>query len=95
MSAGQEKTVWIPVEKAYGPYRSDLVHAVSRGEFPANETPAVGQIYTARRTGSTAVNWFTVTKFNDTYVTIDENHMLSGQNLTFVIRVVSVNKGTA
>jgi peptidylprolyl isomerase len=95
MSAGQEKTVRIPVEKAYGPYRDDLVHDVSRSAFPANETPAIGQIYTAKRPGSTAVNTFVVKGFNDTTVTIDENHLLAGQNLTFTIQIVSVSKGTA
>ncbi|MCX6690244.1 MAG: peptidylprolyl isomerase [Methanoregula sp.] len=95
MSAGDQKTVRIPVEKAYGPYRADLVHDMSRSIFPANETPVIGQMYTFKRTGSNTVNRFIVTNFNDTAVTIDENHVLAGQNLTFTIRVVSVSKGTA
>ena len=95
MSAGDQKTVRIPVEKAYGPYRADLVHEMSRSIFPANETPVIGQMYTFKRTGSNTINRFTVLNYNSSMVTIDENHLLSGQNLTFTIQLVSVSKGTA
>jgi FKBP-type peptidyl-prolyl cis-trans isomerase 2 len=95
MSAGDQKTVRIPVEKAYGPYRADLVHEMSRSIFPVNETPVIGQMYTFKRTGSNTVNRFTVVNYNTSFVTIDENHLLAGQNLTFTIRLVSVSKNTA
>jgi peptidylprolyl isomerase len=95
MSTGDQKTVRIPVEKAYGPYRADLVHDMSRSIFPANETPIIGQMYTFKRTGSNAASQITVVNFNSTTVTVDENHLLAGQNLTFAIRLVSISKNTA
>jgi len=95
MSAGNEKTVRIPVEKAYGPYRADLVHEMSRSIIPANETPIAGEYYTFRRTSDGAVSMVKVINVSSSTITVDENHVLAGQNLTFVIRLVKISKNTA
>jgi peptidylprolyl isomerase len=87
MSKNQVKTVHIPMEKAYGPYRSDLVRVVNRSLFPADITPEAGIYYSVGSiTGDTSSIVKVVSVTRDT-VTIDQNHMLAGQNLTFTIRL--------
>jgi FKBP-type peptidyl-prolyl cis-trans isomerase 2 len=94
MGANDQKTVRIPVEKAYGPYRTELVHDMSRSIFPANETPIAGEYYTFKRASDGAVSRVKVVNVTSSTVTVDENHVLVGQNLTFTIRLVSFVKGS-
>ena len=74
--------------------RTALVHEMSRSIFPANETPVIGQMYTFKRTGSNTVNRFTVLNYNSSMVTINENHLLAVQNLTFTIQLIAVSKNS-
>lgn len=85
MRVNETKTVHIPVDKAYGPHLERLVHVVNRSALPADMVPEVGGIYGVTRSdGAIArVKIIDVTSDN---VTIDENHLLAGQNLTFTIR---------
>lgn len=94
MGANDQKTVRIPVEKAYGPYRKALVHDMSRSIFPANEPPIVGEYYTFKRSSDGAVSRIKVVNVTSSTVTVDENHELAGQDLTYTIRLVSFVKGS-
>ena len=67
---------------------------MSRSIFPANETPVIMQMYSFKRTGSNTVNRFKVLNYNSSMVTIDENHLLAGQNLTFTIQLIAVSKNS-
>ena len=67
---------------------------MSRFIIPANETPVIGYMYTFKTTGSNTVNRFTVLNYNSSMVTIDENHLLAGQNLTFTIQLIAVSKNS-
>lgn len=91
MHVNETKTVYIPVEKAYGPHLDRLVHVVNRSALPADMVPEVGGIYGVTRSdGAIArVKIIDVTADN---VTIDENHLLTGQNLTFTIRFAGFYK---
>ena len=92
MGANDQKTVRIPVEKAYGPYRTELVHEMSRSIFPANETPIAGEYYMFSRVSDGAVSRAKVVNVTSSTVTVDENNALAGQNLTYTIRLVSFVK---
>jgi peptidylprolyl isomerase len=87
MSVNSTKTVNIPAAKAYGPYREDLVQVMNRSILPGDIEPVVGHIYTIHRTTDGAVAYLRLLDFNDTTLTIDQNHLLAGQNLTFTIRL--------
>jgi peptidylprolyl isomerase len=93
MDKGQVKTIHIPVDKAYGPYRSDLVRVVNRSKFPPDAKPEVGQLYTLRNTTDGTTSIAKVINVTGDSVTIDENHMLAGQNLTFMIRLIGITQG--
>jgi peptidylprolyl isomerase len=95
MRINQEKTVTIPYDLAYGPYRGDLIRVVNRTGPIANTTFTVGQYYTIHSTTNNAISMIKILNVTPSTVTWDENSPLAGQNLTFTIQVVSVNKGTA
>jgi FKBP-type peptidyl-prolyl cis-trans isomerase 2 len=90
MGTGQVKTVHIPVDKAYGTYKPDLVSTVNRSLFPADSPPQAGMYYTVTNPTDGSVHIVKVLGVTKDTVTIDQNHMLAGQNLTFTIRVVGI-----
>jgi peptidylprolyl isomerase len=90
MSRGQVKTVHIPADKAYGQYQSDLVSTVSRSLFSAEIPPEIGMYYTVRNPTDGSTNVVKVVNVTKDTVTIDQNHMLAGQNLTFMIRLIGI-----
>jgi peptidylprolyl isomerase len=92
MAVNDVKTVKIPPEKAYGIYNSSLVHTLDRSALPANMTPVEGQYYSIRRTTDNAVSVIRIINVTPTTVTWDENHELAGKNLTFTLRLVSINE---
>ena len=92
MAVNDTKTVTIPPGKAYGFYNGSLVHVLNRSALPANMTPVAGQYYTIRRTTDGAVSMIKIVNVTPTSITWDENNILAGENLTFTIRLVSINQ---
>jgi peptidylprolyl isomerase len=89
MKAGEKKTVTIPAEEAYGPYRDNLSLEISRELLPNSITPQVGlHVQQKQENGSVVVA--IITKISDKTVTIDANHPLAGQVLTFEIELVKI-----
>ena len=93
MGVNQKKTVTIPYDQAYGPYRSDLVRVVNRTGLIANTSFIEGQYFTIHRKTDNAISMVRILTITPSTVTWDENHPLAGQNLTFTVQVVSLNKG--
>jgi peptidylprolyl isomerase len=92
MGVNDIKIVKIPPEKAYGTYNSSLVHVLNRSALPINMTPVAGQYYSIKRTTDNAVSVIKIINVTPTTITWDENHELAGKNLTFTLRLVSINK---
>jgi peptidylprolyl isomerase len=66
-----------------------LIVSVDRAKFPEHIEPAVGQELQVRRdSGATAI--VTVTEVSDEQVTLDTNHPLAGEDLTFDLELVEV-----
>jgi peptidylprolyl isomerase len=93
MRLNEKKTVVIPFNNAYGPYRSDLIRVVDRTGLIAETNFTEGQLFTIRRKTDNAVSMVRILNVTPSTVTWDENHPLAGQNLTFTVQVVSVKKG--
>jgi peptidylprolyl isomerase len=93
MRVNQEKTVDIPSDQAYGPYRSDRIHVVNRTGILANQTFTVGQYYTIHNADDNSNIRIRVLNITSTTMTIDDNAPLAGQNLTFTVHLVSLKKG--
>ena len=85
MAVNDTKTITLPPEEAYGPYREDAIIEVALTDLP--EGVAVGDELVSP-TGSVAV----VIAVGDEFATIDTNHPLAGQNLTFEITLVSIER---
>lgn len=89
MHPGETKALTIPAERAYGPYRSDLVRVIARDQLPDGVEPMVGQQFDAQ-----LLNGFptlaVITAVTDKTITLDANHPLAGQNLHFDIKLVSI-----
>ncbi len=88
MSPGEEKTVTLEPEDAYGPYEDDLVIDGPRSSFPVGEI-RVGQSYTVQLAKGDEAEARVVSITGDR-VRMDFNHPLAGKRLTFRLRVVSV-----
>ncbi|MEQ8734475.1 MAG: peptidylprolyl isomerase [Rhodospirillaceae bacterium] len=90
MAAGDSKTVTLPADEAYGERNADLVQTLDREMFPENGAHVdVGQTY-EMMTQSGQPMPVTVTAVEDAEVTIDANHPLAGQDLTFDLELVGI-----
>ncbi len=86
MKIGDEKTITLPPEKAYGPVREDLIVTIPRSELtqiPESEL-TVGNVLMGPS------GPVTITKVDVNSVTINANHELAGKTLTFWIKVVDI-----
>ncbi len=97
MEVGEVKTVTIPAAEAYGEYREDLVVVLDRGELEEDlglEDGAleVGEVVTLQNVDTEEIRYFTVISISDTEVTLDGNDELAGEDLTFEIEMVAIEK---
>ena len=88
MRVGDEQTVTIPADQAYGPHRRELLLEVPRGQFPPHITPEVGQ--QLQMGGGRQEMVVTVREVRDDRVVLDGNHPLAGEDLTFALELVSI-----
>ncbi len=91
MKVGETKTFTIPAAEAYGPYREDLVMDVPRDRLPPDLSPKAGDKLQMRdsRGGVVVVK---VKKVSDSSITVDGNHELAGEDLTFQIKLMGSSK---
>ncbi len=89
MNVGENKTVTIPPEQAYGQRHEQLVQQVSRDALPDDMEPAVGMQLQSQSPDGHVMN-LVVTEVADDSITVDANHPLSGQALTFDIELVEI-----
>jgi FKBP-type peptidyl-prolyl cis-trans isomerase 2 len=89
MSPGETKTEKIPMDQAYGPYREEMVVEVSRQQMPPELEPEVGQQLQVQQTDGQTIP-VVVTEVTDSTVTLDANHPLAGEDLTFEIQLVEI-----
>ena len=89
MSPGESKTEKIPMDRAYGPHREEMVLEVGREQIPPDLQPEVGQQLQIQQPNGQPVAVF-VTDVTDAKVTLDANHPLAGEDLTFDIHLVEI-----
>ena len=90
MEAGDSKSATLPPDQAYGPRSDEMVFTVPRTELPEDLDPEVGdRLEVQSRQGQTfpAV----VAEIEGEQVTIDANHPLAGEELTFEIELKSID----
>ncbi len=89
MEVSEKKSVTIPAEEAYGAHRDDLVMDIPLEQFPDGVVPEVGHFLQLKNQEGQAMR-FLITAINDDSVTVDANHPLAGQELTFDIELVEI-----
>jgi peptidylprolyl isomerase len=92
MVPGETRVTVIPAEDAYGAHSPELVTDVDRERFPADMELEIGQqLQVGLADGQQAI--VMVVDLSDTAVTLDANHPLAGQTLTFEIELVEIIEG--
>jgi len=90
MTVGDAQTVTVDQGEAFGPHREELVQTVERERVPEEVELEKGTRLTATDSEGNKVA-LTVVDFDDSTVTLDANHPLAGQDLTFEVRLVSID----
>ena len=89
MVVGESKTFTIPAEEAYGLKNEDAIQEVSKTRFPEGYDAEVGQTVTGQNEVGQNFQALIIAETEET-VTLDFNHPLAGQDLTFDVELVSV-----
>lgn len=90
MKVGEEKTVRVEAENAYGPHNPSARQSVPRANIPDTVPLETGlQLQAQTENGQTIA--VTVVDFNDQEVVLDANHPLAGKALTFEIQLAAIN----
>ncbi len=87
MSTGESKVVDIPVDKAYGQRRDEMVMVVPMDQVPPDLNAEVGMRLEMGGANGEIVR-VVVTEISEENITLDANPPLAGQDLTFAIELV-------
>ena len=89
MAVGENKSVTIVADDAYGPYRSELVQEVERAQIPTDIELEVDGALLVQSPDGQAMRLI-VKALTDEMVTLDANHPLAGEDLTFELALVEI-----
>lgn len=89
MEVGDNATVEVAHQDAYGPHRPEAVQQVERSMIPDEIDVAIGsQLQATAPDGQVVV--LTVLEADDENVTLDANHPLAGEDLIFDVELVEI-----
>jgi FKBP-type peptidyl-prolyl cis-trans isomerase SlyD len=91
-TAGEKFNVRIPAKDAYGEFSEEMVQIIPKSMFEGIDSIEVGMQFHADMNYGTGV--VTIVKIDGNDITIDGNHPLAGQALTFDIEIVAVRQAT-
>ncbi|MBT8108350.1 MAG: peptidylprolyl isomerase [Gammaproteobacteria bacterium] len=89
MSVGEQKSVTIAPAEAYGERHEQLVQEVPKSALPDEIQPQVGMQLQSQSPEGQVMN-LVVTEVGEESITVDANHPLAGQALTFAIELVEI-----
>ncbi len=91
MNVNDTKTVEIPSDEAYGPPHAENVVKFTKDQFPEGMTPKVGdQLMLTDNEGQQIP--VVVKNVAAEEVTLDANHPLAGEDLTFEINLLEISR---
>ena len=82
MSVGDEQTVAIPCDKAFGPRREELILDIPRANLPPEPTPEPGMALQAQSPDGQPMTLY-ILEVGEEQVKVDGNHPLAGEDVTF------------
>lgn len=89
MTVGEAKTVEVACDEAYGPVNPEARQAIPREGIPDDIPLEIGTRLQMQTPEGQAVP-VTVVAVDEATVTLDANHPLAGQDLTFAIELVEI-----
>ncbi len=93
MQLGETRTARLNAADAYGTHRAELVVELSKEQFPEDASPETGQQLELQQEGGERIP-VVITAVEDETVTLDANHPLAGEALTFEIELVEIVDGS-
>ena len=90
MELGSEKSVLIPSVEAYGDKREDMLVDIPIDQVPADIKPEVGMDLSIQNQEGQPMP-VKVVNVDQEKITLDANHPLAGQDLTFEIKLVEID----
>jgi peptidylprolyl isomerase len=94
MNVGEEKTIQLQPEEAYGLKQDELIHVVDRKSLSKDIAPQTGMVLglTIERQGQKHKVPAMITKVDGDAITVDFNHPLAGQVLTYKITLKEIRQ---
>ncbi|WP_448211396.1 FKBP-type peptidyl-prolyl cis-trans isomerase [Colwellia sp. MEBiC06753] len=89
MAAGETKEFTLKSADAFGDKNPDNIHYLDISKFNADTPAEVGSIVTFTQPGGVELPGM-ITEVSGASVTVDFNHPLAGQDVTFVIDVIEI-----
>ncbi|MFC7705382.1 peptidylprolyl isomerase [Plastorhodobacter daqingensis] len=89
MSIGEEKTVTVPADQAYGPHDPNGRQSIPRDQVPENIPLDIGTTLELTLPDGRAMP-VVVAEVSEDAVVLDANHPLAGRDLTFAVRMVEI-----
>lgn len=90
MAAGETKTEKVPYDFAYGERRDDLVLELEKSKIPEHLNPQVGDQLEIKQDEGNNIP-VVVKEITEEAMTIDANHPLAGQDLTFELELLEIS----
>ena len=90
MQIDESKTINIPAAEAYGEAQPQLIQQVPKAQLPTEINPQVGMQLMSQHPNGQQVPVM-ITEVAEESITVDANHPLAGKDLTFEVRLVSIN----
>jgi FKBP-type peptidyl-prolyl cis-trans isomerase 2 len=87
MAIGDSASIDIPSDEAYGEEREDLIINVPKDQLPEDITPQVGMQLQVNQGNGQPIP-VRIKEVGETELTLDANHPLAGQDLSFEIELV-------
>ena len=89
MKKGEEKTIKLKPEQAYGNQNAQLLKKIPRDKLPKEPEPKVGMMLGLNSPDGQQIP-ARITGVSEKHVTIDLNHPMAGKNLNFKIKVIEI-----
>lgn len=92
LSVGDKKVITVKAAEAYGEIEEEMIVEVPKDRLPKKDVEVGDRFHADAGDGHAQV--VQVTKVTETHVTIDGNHPLAGQDLTFEVQIDSTREAT-
>ena len=91
MAQNEKKSFDLPAEEGFGPRDENMMQTFSRSDLPGDFQPKIGDVV-ALSTPQGGQVPAKVKEMDDEKITVDLNHPLAGQALSFDVEIIEINE---